>query len=186
MNQSRWGRIGESSAAVFGPGAIRSHVTIVSSPAQSPSSSASGSPSSFGNVPTPPTCRQRDRRIVSSTAGVRSSSRLAPGAWKAGRSPSLRIVSIVAEVRSPSTCWRAPRSTPLSCRSASSTRPRSSLPMAPARRVRRPSRAATMAGPAAVPAGVIRISSTMRTSPVVGTSSMARPNTSSNVSPSAA
>jgi hypothetical protein len=134
-------------------------VTSVPLPRAVASTRASGPAANEPSTSGPPTCSTSACAIRprSTSAGRRCG--VAPGTWKAGRSPLGLTGSMEAEVWTPGTRTSRPASTPCAVSSDTSMSPALSAPIAPIATTRAPSLARSTLVPAAVPAAVSRISS---------------------------
>ena len=131
----------------------------------------------------PPRWRNPAAAIASHGASSGPYVPFAPTTWNAGRDPSGRIGSTLADV---CTCERrrsSEVSTPSRSSSATSMSPTGSAPIAPALETEAPSRDRTSANPPADPAAVIRISSTSCPPCPSGIASTGRTSTSRTCTP---
>ena len=128
--------------------------------------------------------RARLSWMASRSTSARVNSRVAPGTWKAGRSPFGLMGRMVADVWASFLRTSPAVSTPCLAIAAITMSPSRSSPSAPTARTLAPSLARSTPVPAAVPAAVARISFSRTLPWPGGISSTGRPSTSRMCAPS--
>ena len=169
VRASSWSAFGANQSAAASSGARRSKSrgrpgcstsTATSAPPCLAAFTTAGSPSSTigPRASGAPMSRARLPRTRSRSTSASSRSGVAPGTWRAGRSPLALIGRIVADVWAPRLRLSPLVSTPCRAIAATTMSPSRSSPSAPMASTLAPSLARSTPVPAAVPAAVARIS----------------------------